>query len=1355
MNAMNPIKETKTKERSNTNRNSDSNNPSSNNINTIDNSKSNNASAAVVSSLTKASFPYSSVAHSPDHRFAVVVGKNDKLQVISISAQKGLTEWRSYRVSQHFRSLDTSLHGSSSSPAVLQPQTTSAAQNNKSNSKTTYYGDLRGLFSIPPPTADPSPSSPTSLTKSTTAAGSAGTAAGSGGSANVNLLDVAWSTSFSSYTEAAFAMSEDRDALPSHQSISPNSAQRDDLFQTLLNGPMMDHPDPNAPLTSAQASIDSDSVVAAAGSNGVVVVWHAQTALLGLATFNPYVGDSSQRWNWTRTTGIQSLLFGRVDGSAHRAAQNKDSVASQAAMGQPEAILAEHTRAVNRLSFHPRKPYLLLTASQDASVKLWERKGGNRRDSDEIQSQAEQPMSSSSSMKHSRSGSGSGVLLSWFGVHQQPMLQPAVETPPPSRRVARPTAPPQPPTWHCIATFQSSRNDAVKDIQWSPFLEHAFAMTTDSGYLLVYDSRVVARPYFKVAAHSGDCTSVDWHPTRPYILATSGGRDRSVKVWDVEQGLTFASTKSDDGGSNGRTNINSNSGSIGKNTSVKISSTSSTRSQAQAIQAANIKLNALSRDSTGTLSDGDSDTERVSEGDVESSPKLDPNDPTPSSFGSVSTNSNYLTIGSGIPSSLPKAPAPLRRNLSETGNQQAKQHQSGSAGTPRSISHNRYGTQGSKERLGKPTMALNMHTLSIGSPVTKVRWRPSSLIRPNADLSEESRRALNKHDSMLAVSTGPISGTNAFEMGSISLWTVHRPFLPLSVVQGHEEGAVTDFFWLDTPPSWGRESSERDSASTDYESSIEAFELQLDDPISKPKKRVLPPATRRTSSNEPDEFKSDREVHSQEIRTQVVSRRSSLQLESFNLKPKRTRPESNFDNRSTSWMTNELQKVEVSPAVGIWQHVVSVGRDGACLLQSLARGIRPIESVPCCALAIAPLTPFSKSATGSLQIVSVYQNVPSGTRNDYLLTGLRRDIGSSRAPGVFREIASKTTNRNSVFEARKRLAVPPRSLTQVISGSTLPSLTLTSIDGFNQSQSRSLTIAPELEHFSLFAKSYKFHLDHSSPTRSSLCFHNAQVASELMYESHAQMWRIVASIVKASQFDKPYSENQSGALLPQGKPSALDFVLWPTLLNLLLERANLGDVQTCVVLCEIMAIVVTENSNVTSRIPGLELQLIREWYMSYIEILQQHGLFQVATELISTCQDPVINSLNRTSTTFHESCAFCGKALQGVTTHQDYDNAEDSKSTERPVVLAAQRACGNCRNKVGLCFLCQTPVQDLFVWCAGCGHGGHLEHAIDWFGDEFGNEYCPTGCGHKCNPTRMDPTSFAFPIWQPTADAED
>lgn len=41
-------------------------------------------------------------------------------------------------------------------------------------------------------------------------------------------------------------------------------------------------------------------------------------------------------------------------------------------------------------------------------------------------------------------------------------------------------------------------------------------------------------------------------------------------------------------------------------------------------------------------------------------------------------------------------------------------------------------------------------------------------------------------------------------------------------------------------------------------------------------------------------------------------------------------------------------------------------------------------------------------------------------------------------------------------------------------------------------------------------------------------------------------------------------------------------------------------------------------------------------------------------------------------------------------------------------------------------------MKGIYVYCPGCGHGGHLEHALQWFGGIQGKpvrEVCPTGCG--------------------------
>jgi hypothetical protein len=44
------------------------------------------------------------------------------------------------------------------------------------------------------------------------------------------------------------------------------------------------------------------------------------------------------------------------------------------------------------------------------------------------------------------------------------------------------------------------------------------------------------------------------------------------------------------------------------------------------------------------------------------------------------------------------------------------------------------------------------------------------------------------------------------------------------------------------------------------------------------------------------------------------------------------------------------------------------------------------------------------------------------------------------------------------------------------------------------------------------------------------------------------------------------------------------------------DRANAGDVQTCVALCEILQVLQINSDAVSTCIPGLQVKFVREWY---------------------------------------------------------------------------------------------------------------------------------------------------------------
>jgi len=149
--------------------------------------------------------------------------------------------------------------------------------------------------------------------------------------------------------------------------------------------------------------------------------------------------------------------------------------------------------------------------------------------------------------------------------------------------------------------------------------------------------------------------------------------------------------------------------------------------------------------------------------------------------------------------------------------------------------------------------------------------------------------------------------------------------------------------------------------------------------------------------------------------------------------------------------------------------------------------------------------------------------------------------------------------------------------------------------------------------------------------------------------------------------------------------------------QLLQHFADKGDVQNCVAICTILQ-------------GKLEVpkEMVLRWTSGYIELLQRHCLWTIANAHVKMCSEPQISHINQQSTTIHTGCAHCGKPL--------FSNGW---------------ACEKCKKLIAICSICQQPVKGMYVWCQGCGHGGHLTHLREWFMAQ-GQKLCPGGCSHVC-----------------------
>jgi hypothetical protein len=201
---------------------------------------------------------------------------------------------------------------------------------------------------------------------------------------------------------------------------------------------------------------------------------------------------------------------------------------------------------------------------------------------------------------------------------------------------------------------------------------------------------------------------------------------------------------------------------------------------------------------------------------------------------------------------------------------------------------------------------------------------------------------------------------------------------------------------------------------------------------------------------------------------------------------------------------------------------------------------------------------------------------------------------------------------------------------------------------------------------------------------------------------------------------------------PRSSQHAIQWLWRDVVADFLRQCVECGDSQHCVAMCEIVKTWEKEQcadstgKEAWHRGLGVEEWQVREWYMSYIELLHRLQLWEVATDLINTSDDIAVAEQNRKGTGVHTACSACS-TLSGP-----------------------HCRCPKCSSVVSECSLCLQPVRGLFVWCPGCSHGGHLPHMQEWFSEQ---SVCPTGCGHKVSKNSTPSNCHfvveanIFPIW--------
>ncbi len=195
--------------------------------------------------------------------------------------------------------------------------------------------------------------------------------------------------------------------------------------------------------------------------------FNLRSAIIAYAsTHNTSQGAISARHKDQLAANDVKWSHGRFDSTIATAAANGQIVVYD--INRPGVELArlhEHNRQVHRVAFNPHQGALLLSGSQDATIRLWDL----------------------------RDLAGDRSVMT------------------------------------CRSRFKyPGNNEGVRDLRWSPTNGVEFAAATDNGVIQRWDFRRDNAPILKINAHEKTCHSIDWHPDGKHLVSGGADKNVKV-----------------------------------------------------------------------------------------------------------------------------------------------------------------------------------------------------------------------------------------------------------------------------------------------------------------------------------------------------------------------------------------------------------------------------------------------------------------------------------------------------------------------------------------------------------------------------------------------------------------------------------------------------------------------------------------------------------------------------------------------------------------------------------------------------------------------------------------------------------
>lgn len=229
-----------------------------------------------------------------------------------------------------------------------------------------------------------------------------------------------------------------------------------------------------------------------------------------------------------------------------------------------------------------------------------------------------------------------------------------------------------------------------------------------------------------------------------------------------------------------------------------------------------------------------------------------------------------------------------------------------------------------------------------------------------------------------------------------------------------------------------------------------------------------------------------------------------------------------------------------------------------------------------------------------------------------------------------------------------------------------------------------------------------------------LCFHNAQVCSDCGQKGKADTWRLLAQTIESIftfQMDETSGWGGNDEALTTGLVKQIllyyegesDFQMLSTIVSVL----TLGRDRRCL----------SSGGGGKYRIlPNFDERQYDNYLHQYAALLYSWDLLTVRTEIEKRIAYPMHGTGTETLTWLET-----GRSRPGL-----------ARGIGCEPVVADNKTSHGVEDSSLECAICCSSVRGACTWCPKCGHGGHVNHVMQWFQQ---HSVCPTGCGCVCLKT--------------------